>query len=177
MRLACIIGAERYPARCISVMNPPDRSTRGFMGLASAFAVGVRVIGVGIRAHFFVSYHAIYETLIECWSGRGKKHGQKRDRGFRAHAERSCIIVHASSLDMQAHVYICMCVCMYMYTYICTEIHMYGCICAYMCTGTHTPMYRSINRTFAFPSSTVVPPSAHRSLVARRRVLRAGNIC
>lgn len=101
--------------------------------------MGIRAIGRrNFGPRFFVSYHAIYETLIEVWSGRGgeggggrggsRERGKKKKtangkgtEGFRAHAERPCIIVHASSLDMQARSIrapLCVCVCYCVYIYI-----------------------------------------------------------
>lgn len=137
--------------------------------------------GDGISGpRFFVSYHAIYETLIEVWSGRGRGGGLGREEkkkkkktvngkgaeGFRAHAERPCIIVHASSLDMQARS-IRVRVTVYINLHICACIH------------TRTHMYTRGNglahkSNFCISGVDSCPPL--RSLIAWRHTLRTGNI-
>lgn len=140
----------------------------------------VRVIGRrNFGPRFFVSYHAIYETLIEVWSGREGGEREKKKtvdgkgtEGFRAHAERPCIIVHASSLDMQARsIRAPLCV------YVCVTVYINLHICA--CIHTRTHMYTRGNglaHKSNFCISGVDSCPLLRSLIAWRHTLRTGNI-
>lgn len=159
VRVACNIDADRYPVHNASPWRTPVS-----LWWCTYTIMGVRAIGVGIRAHFFVSYHAIYETLIEVWSGKKKSWTEKRQSVFERMRND-----HASSFTL--HPLICkpdLYVDLYVHTYIYyirkpayfarVYIHaMYMCTFIYTHTCIHVAMCWRINRTFAFPASTVVP--------------------
>lgn len=166
------IGAERYPVRCIIAINPPwvYGSCKCIHGRRRGYGGGVRVIGVGIRAHFFVSYHAIYETLIGRRSGiQNKKRVAERRRTEGFGRMRND---HASSFTL--HPLICK-----RDTYMHTRMHVY--------TPLHMRVYVHMGQCTAHKSNFCIsvvdscpPPTPRtpslRTFIGQRRVLRTGNI-